>query len=256
MIDLLQEIFQDNQFEIHKGIEEHFALIENGFFSLLESNKSKYNYYLVVKVKDIGAFRTKDNNPISYRKLFEYVQSLEVYNSHVDKNLSLLVVWEVESLNISDLDKAQKLPLRRYISDIEENPYFFKKQVLFYTKSESIQFRNHFKNRSGNFTKRLAAELNKKIEFEGLKKDNYKPTFYTLLVRMFIKISFLKMEIQKMEMESLQNLINEKIKDIIPIRDEIIENLDWDNEEEEYETIIKKIYNQIKTNDEQNLSNT
>jgi len=249
MIDLLLEIFQDNQFEIHKGIEEHFTLIDGGFFGLLESIEGKYNYYLVVEIEDIGEFRTKDNNPISYRKLYEYVQNLEIYNSHVDKNLSLLVLWKVENLDISILDKAQNLPLRRYISDIEENPYFFKKQVLFYIESELIQFKDHFKHRSDNFTRRLATELNKKTQFDRLKKNNYEPTFYTLLTRMFIKISFLKMVIQKMELENLESLINKKIKDIIPIRDGIIGDLEWDNDEEKYERLIERLYNQIGTND-------
>lgn len=251
MINLLKKIFRDNNFKIHEGIEKEFTTIENGFLGVLEEGKNgRYNYYLVVEINSISDFRVKDNNPVSYRRLFEYIRSLDIYNPYFEKNLSLLVVWEVSNLDISELDETEGQPLRRYISDIEENPYFFKKQVLFYNKKELELFAEKFNVIEDKFTSFLALQLSNEISFTNFKKNNYIPTYYTLLARLFIKISFLRMYVKEMDLEDLQILIDGKLGQLTTIKRMILTSDKWETFAEGYEELIDKLYDQINSEDE------
>ena len=213
MINLLEKIFQDNNFEIQEGVSQKFTAVKKGFLAILEDKeRGKYNYYFVIEVDDIDIFIVKDNNPNSYRKLFEYLKSLEIYSPYFDKNLSLLIVWKVSNLDISELDTKENVPFRRYISDIEENPYFFKKQVMLIPENDVAVVSDGFNTNKDNYVKFIQSVISDTVRFKafatrhnnGLSDEVVE---YAFIAKLYEKLPFLDLEVTESNQETLQNKI-------------------------------------------------
>lgn len=242
MIDLIKTIFENNEYVIKGDILPNFEVIEIGFLASLENEKiGKYNYYLVIQINDLKTFHAQSEKAL-FKDLFNYVKSLEIYKSYVEKNLSLLILWKPTSLDLEKLENKDR-PLRQFISDIEENPYFFKKQVLCYTEQELKLLQDRLKGSDTTIIKKLQIELNDKSGFEELKTDKFNPTAYSLLSRVFIKLPFLEMEIKKSQLEPLSEKINQAIDGLTTFRDIII------NSPSDDEQMISDLYAQIISDD-------
>ncbi|MRX72775.1 hypothetical protein GJU40_11525 [Bacillus lacus] len=200
---------------IEAGFEFYERLIFNGDFSanfsfFTRTINNKFDFYLV------GNFREGEVNLEGLQQeLTQCLDSilLEMNVSGLDKNLSFLLLLETESI-------AYSKERTRYIYNIEEDPYDFKKYVLTYTKGQFealiIQL-NEMKEEP--LLKILNYFLLEKKLFSSFKKkeenrntiENQEAVIYDLVSKLFIKLPFLSVNIKQENLVSLKKEIDEKL---------------------------------------------
>ncbi|KKD40884.1 ABC-three component system middle component 1 [Bacillus sp. FSL L8-0167] len=118
----------------------------------------------------------------------------------MDKNLSLLIMLKVDSLNHSSA-------IQSLIFDIEEDPYTFKKYILTYTDEQESLLISLFKESEQDFTSFLYKILYNTEKFSSFKsrKTNENALVYDLVSKMFIKLPYLSLKNQHKEMDLLLN---------------------------------------------------
>ncbi|NRH21314.1 hypothetical protein HOO68_04690 [Candidatus Gracilibacteria bacterium] len=140
------------------SIKDGSATNSDFFYFLFEEN-------LLEDYKFDSIFHNLSQFSIDEKKLSEF--------DAFDKNLNIIVLLKVEN----DLDISDDLKKRAY--EIEEDPYFFRKKVIFYTQNQFANFTENNLNIS-SFSK-IEEDI----------KDNNKRFILNLLVGLsFIKINF------------------------------------------------------------------
>lgn len=184
-----------------------------------DEKQRNIEYFVVVslrnpKLKDLEELIKKDFN-----RIFTDIKSSDYYNSYMDKNISLIVLLQLDSSenNITNSDFSKK------IFDIEENKYNFKKYVLTYDKSQVKNLEERIKD-----SECILDTINKIVynteEFTTFKYSPDKSSIYSLVSKLYIKLPFLKLNVMEKNMKSLKNEINEELKliDYGNLIDEII----------------------------------
>lgn len=179
MINLISKIFEE------AGLEEK----GNADFKIY-GLREQQNYWVIVQYEDDVA-NVVDQQIELFVKAKEIVQ-----HSAFDKNANLLVLNKIKTISNIKTD---------ILLQIEENPYHFKKSILYYTEEE-------FKNLSdaiGNLPTLSTIEsmiLTEKI-FEQHKLYFDANNVESLVYRMAIKIPFIKMNItQTNNLKSLEEI--------------------------------------------------
>ncbi|MDW5499144.1 ABC-three component system middle component 1 [Pseudomonas lundensis] len=95
------------------------------------------------------------------------------------KNTDLIIIFQLNKL--SNYKQYEK-----HIFDVEENAYYFKKYVLYYSSEEN-------KLISGKNFNNIKAVLSDHEEFSSYKADPSRPSLYNMAARIFIKLPFLEM---------------------------------------------------------------
>ncbi|MBR9774378.1 MAG: hypothetical protein GYB55_04965 [Cytophagales bacterium] len=184
MINLISRIFEE------AGLEEK-ANADFKIFAL----KEQQNYWLIVHYDDI--------DKVISEQIELFVKAKEIIQDPAfDKNANLLVLNRVEA--ISDIKSESLL-------QIEENPYHFKKSVLYYTEEEL----KNLGDAIGDSPEHNTIEsllLTEKI-FEQHKLHFDANAFESLLYRMAIKIPFIKIKItQTNNLKSLEEINKKSVK--------------------------------------------
>ncbi len=118
-----------------------------------------------------------------------------------EKNTDLLILLDIIGSSTNDFKKHEK-----EIFLIEENPFYFKKYVL-YTAEEERALLNQIK-----FSDFL--ELIKDREkFNEYKSAPYKPSIYGVVAKIFIKLPFLEVPSSPIELNDLGRLLNAALED-------------------------------------------
>lgn len=209
MDNFIKSIFIEAGFECSERINFKGDFSANfSFFTRTVSNK--FDFYLV------GNFREKEVS-LEYlqQELAQCLDSilLEMNVSGLDKNLSFLLLLETESTMYSK--KRTK-----YIYNIEEDPYDFKKYVLTHTKGQfdalEIQLNEMqagpllYKLNYLLLEKKLFASFKKKEEVRNT-IENKEADIYDLVSKLFIKLPFLSVTIEQENLGSLKKEIDAKL---------------------------------------------
>nr|WP_288824302.1 ABC-three component system middle component 1 [uncultured Clostridium sp.] len=112
-------------------------------------------------------------------------------------NSYLILFYKIKFFN----DEVSKKIIR-----LEENEFFYKKYVFYYTEEEYVSFIEWFKNRK---EKSLSSIL-KSEECSPESMDLY----MQFLLRLVIKIPFLKLEFKKMELDNFDDLLESHLNGI------------------------------------------
>lgn len=201
MIEIVKSIFQQLNF----SIAPQESLSAGSFLASFKSSL-KEEYFLVLSVSQMQQVRRNEEGLSN--SLADLLSSWKGVSPGVSKNISLLVLWQ--ALSEEEVENNKKL-----IFELEEDPYDFKKYVLFYTESELEAFRNRF-SEQGYSLESLQQELNSSdsfIAFKGYlkaKSSNVEHVFlyYSLLSRIFIKMPILRTTNQHQELYDLQSVID------------------------------------------------
>jgi len=227
MINLISRIFEE------AGLEEK----ANADFKIY-ALKEQQNYWVIVQYDDL--------DKIISEQIELFVKAKEIIQEPTfDKNVNLLVLNKVEA--ISDIKSESLL-------QIEENPYHFKKSVLYYTEEE-------LKNLSdviGDSPELPTIEsliLTDKI-FEQHKMHFDANAFESLVYRMAIKIPFIKIKItQTNNLKSLEE-INKKSVDNNQLNDLLAQDFfplsDEDFSAMTEEAILKNLRSVLPNENQQN----
>lgn len=182
MINLISKIFEE------AGLEEK----GNAEFKIY-SLKEQQNYWVIIQYED-------DVDKVIDQQIDFFVKAKEIIqNSAFDKNANLLVLNKVKTISTI---KSESL------LQTEENPYHFKKSILYYTEDELKNLIDAIGD-SPALSIIESMILTEKI-FEQHKSHFDANNFESLVYRMAIKIPFIKINIaQTNNLKSLDE-INKK----------------------------------------------
>lgn len=179
---------------MHEGVKDSGFILEkssdNTDFFIKENGEAQR--YLIVHVL---------NQLLSVESIHELInESLpETMQKHpaFKKNCDLVLIHKVDFLN--DFNGIEEQVL-----EIEENPYYFKKYFFYYSDAEE-------KLLLGKSYEDFKSQIKKMDEFDEYKKDPLKPSFHSLVTRVFIKFPFLEIPKFSKSFQNLFDSVNEKV---------------------------------------------
>lgn len=199
MKSLIKKILEEKGFSIDESILED----ESGLLSRrTENNKFDFLTVMFISKDEIRSEIIKDKIESYLLKIIETQQTIV----GIEKNLSLLLLLEVDSLEYS----KEIAPL---IYDIEEDPYDFKKYVLVYTKEQVSLLESYKATLEGDILPFLNNILNNSQAFSKFKnnEESEDVLIYDLVSKLFIKIPFLNIENHQ---QTITNLFEEIVENI------------------------------------------
>ncbi|PJX20129.1 hypothetical protein CAP47_11390 [Psychroflexus sp. S27] len=208
MNELIKTILTNNDYTFDERINAY--QYDNKSYMFLES----INAHQLEEVKTKNSL----NNCDWYNEFLSKFNERIKINGYpaLEKNSSLLIL--VESSSIDDLDK-----LKSQILLIEEDQFFLKKHVLIYTPSSFSAISRDTSN-EGLQSKVNDKNLFKDFMDKGLTDDM---EVYILVLQLFIKLPFLKLNFDEAEFKEL----NEKLNDA----------LSENNEKEKYYKLLDEV---------------
>ncbi|MGE8512445.1 MAG: ABC-three component system middle component 1 [Chryseobacterium culicis] len=229
MINLVNKIFQTAEFDEKPNTD----------FKIYVLKKQK-NYWVIAQYDGDNINNVLNDQIELFVKTKELVQE-----STFDKNVNLLVLNKIPKLEDVKFDN---------LLHIEENPYHFKKSILYYT-DEEIKNLNAAIGESNVLTVIETLMLKNEI-FEQHKTNFDANSFESLIYRIAIKIPFIRIGItQTNNLKSLEE-INKKSVGNNPL-DEILEQDFFKLNDEDFsamtnETILEKLKAILPNEDQQN----
>lgn len=229
MIDIINKIF------VEAGLEE--------------KPYADFKIYILKEQKNfwvIAHYAGDEIKNVLNEQIELFVKTKEIVQDPTfDKNVNLLVLNKVSKLDDVKLDD---------LLQIEENPYHFKKSVMYYTEVELKNLTSAIDE--SNVLTSIESLILKEEIFEQHKTSFDANSFESLVYRMAIKIPFLKIRInQTNNLKSLEE-INKKSVGNNPL-DEILEQDFFTLSDEDFskmtnETILEKLKAIIPNEDQQN----
>lgn len=198
MRDILRKILEGHDF----SIKNHSFDIEE---TLQADRTDGFGFdFLTVLFLDKEKFSKAVLNEYIERLFLEFSQQDDLKMGW-DKNLSLLIMLKVDSLDIS-------AEIQSLIFDIEEDPFMFKKYILPYTdKQENIfteQLGYYDENEVLKFLNHILYDSDKFSIFKN-KKDCEEYLLYDIVSKLFIKLPYLNIINQDKEIHTLMTEIDE-----------------------------------------------
>ena len=191
MISLIDELFRVYRF---RPIE-----VDNGrLFSFNESD-AKTAFWLVFQESDLVSLVERQS------QLFEACKQV-CQNDALDKNISMLVLWNTGGeLEIGEMKKR--------IMSVEEDPYFFRKYVLYYSATELNSLKTATQEQSLSVF--LRTQVVSQETFAQYKKDpTEQKSWQPLLYRIAMKVPFVEINIEASEdLEALFEKNKGEVKD-------------------------------------------
>lgn len=198
LINILDAIFTNCEFTKNEiSFEEYSCFFyhnpsKSDFFILLDKDNLTLDELISLEIKGLNA-------------LDETLKQHDTVTEAYAKNTTLV-------LCIKSTDEIKKHDI---ISSLEEDKYLFKKNIIFYSESEITELQNLF---SEDYTQEKANSILQTTGlFENLKSN--KNSGYALLTRLFIKLPFLHLEMQHVDLENLSEII------VKEAREKNVENL-------------------------------
>ncbi|PGZ90949.1 ABC-three component system middle component 1 [Bacillus sp. AFS029533] len=230
MKNLMKHILLEKDFIIDEiSLEDESSLLAE------RTNQNKFDFLTVMFLKLETSKRELINEKID-KYLLKIIETRQTFVG-LEKNLSLLILLEVENLALSK-------EISSLIHDIEEDPYDFKKYMMVYTKEQVSLLESLLKDSGLKITSLINQILNDTSQFSKFKnnEDSNEALIYDLVSKLFIKLPFLNIENQQQILPSL-------LEEIVECMGEQEKNL-WNslmklNENSEAEPSIEEILNCI-----------
>lgn len=197
IIELLKKCFGDNGFEIKKfDIYKGFAW--KTFLAMRPEANKKKEFFIIIDKENGKSDDLNSLLDVEIPNIFDAAKSQPFYQGEFDRNATLLICFNGEAGHPSVIWK------------IEEDPYYFKKNVLCYSE-EQLEELEHLINNdfsTGNLNKLLYDP----DKFKNMKEKNAEPG-YALLIQLFVKLPFLKYSVSnKADFTDLSGTIKEELK--------------------------------------------
>lgn len=177
MLEIINKIFEINKFTRQE--------IQNGYLYFCDESSNKEAFWLVLEEKEIEKLIEKQS------ELFDACKKV-CLSPALDKNISILILW-----NTGGKIEIQKM--KEHIISVEEDQYYFKKYVLYFSDEELQDLKSKLGNAS--ISGFMQEQLVSPNTFAKYKEDsiNQSQTWQTLLYRIAMKLPFIKVEVEKKE---------------------------------------------------------
>lgn len=194
MIDLINKIFQE------AGLQE-----KGGADLRIYSHDEEKNYWIIVQY-DADEIEKIPEDQI---EIFIAAKKM-IQDPTFDKNANLLILNKVESLsNIN----------QNFLLRIEENPYHFKKNILYYSEEEKMKLINALGD--SKVLSVIESKILDEKTFEVHKQNFDGNDFESLIYRIAIKIPFIKINakqtnnLKSLEEINSRSLQNNKLNELL-----------------------------------------
>jgi hypothetical protein len=199
MKSLVKKILTEKAFIIEESILE-----EDHSFLASRTENNKFDFLTVMPIR-----KDEINREVIKEKIERYLlKIMETKQNFVglEKNLSLLVLLEVDSLDLSK-------EISSLIYDIEEDPYDFKKYVLIYTNEQVSLLESYKAASTGDIIPFINNILNNSQVFSKFKnnEESEDVLIYDLVSKLFIKIPFLSIDNNQ---QTITNLFDDIVEGI------------------------------------------
>ncbi|CAK3446792.1 ABC-three component system middle component 1 [Vibrio crassostreae] len=220
MIDIIEAIFKDFN------------------YSVIESKEIKL--YKSDTIDDYWVIFAGSPNELLSKRTQSRIMSLckkSCKDSALDKNTNILCLWEIDKLSPESL---------RQLHEAEEDIYFFKKNVLYYSKEELSDLQSQLTTKPMHDILRFATD-DPRI-FKHYKENYSAKTWQALIYRIFIKITFIP--VNQKSGEDISNLHynhDESLKNNLQLEklDAIIQDINMDNISNDASVLLNTIASQL-----------
>lgn len=170
-----------------------------------ESNEEAYYLNVFIRSKEeILKFKDQFNSLYgSIKKMSE-----EEYDASMDKNTSCIIYYCVSNAEYREFNLDNEISkIQEIVCSIEEDLYYFKKNVLIYSETQL-----NYAKTIDDFNSICKKFIGDRDAFDKFKKDNNKEFEYDFILNLFIKCPFLKYTDYFNTKEQALNTIDEFIK--------------------------------------------
>lgn len=215
------------------GLLKEAATIDDSGFVFIE-NIDGFSFYKKIKENNKRFLIVYETNSL---------QEVDYYNNTIkdiipigiksepafERNSDLIILLKLN--NLGDFNTHEQK-----IFAIEEDPYYFKKYVLYYSEEE----KNILENKSINDLREVI--LNRDL-FNAYKKNPNYPSLYSFSARFFIKVPFLHVPVNEVEMPSIEVMLKESLlaKDLVTFDDNLTKII---NDKGDHTEILKEFENE------------
>lgn len=204
MLSLINELFRSYDFES--------TSIDGGSLFFLSKSNKRIAFWLVIQETNIDSLLQNQAELFNACKIV-------CHDDEFDKNVSMLILWDTGGKLVID-------EMKKKIINIEENPFLFKKYVLYYSQAEYEDLNNQIKG--AHFIDFLNAQIISSETFSYYKENSTGQNWQSLLYRISIKMPFININVKasqglssltennKKELENANLLhVNNKLFDIL-----------------------------------------
>lgn len=192
LINILDDIFTDSKF-----IKNEVSFGEYSCF--FYHNLSKSDFFILLDKNNVTSDELILLEEAGLNELDEMLKQHATIAEAYAKNTTLVLC----------VNSNEEIEKHDIISSIEEDKYLFKKNIIFYSESEVVELQGLFNESYTHEQANLI--LQARGLFENLKI--YKNSGYALLTRLFIKLPFLHLEMQHVDLENLSEIIEQEAQE-------------------------------------------
>lgn len=162
-------------------------------------NQSKSDFFILLDKNNITSDELILLEEIGLNELDETLKQHEAVTEAYAKNTTLILC----------INSTEEIEKHDIISSLEEDKYLFKKNIIFYSERETTELQDLF---SEDYTQEKANSILQAAGlFENLKSN--KISGYALLTRLFIKLPFLHLKMQHIDLENLSEIIGQEAQE-------------------------------------------
>ena len=221
------QLASEQEYEVYEVIQ--FPFEEGNFLDLYICTKDHFEYFIIASI-DFSLLK-KVNNKIQialFTKLRSHItdgseNKTENLSHFFEKNTTLIVVTSPPS-------STRKEYVYKEVSKIEEDAYYFKKQVLFFNSEENIFFNDNLASYPtvSDYCSAIISDM-EKYELFVIGLDNE----FELISRLYEKVPFLNLSVVKHKPLNLDEMIEAEIDaEHLELRKEILKSITVDNMDE------------------------
>lgn len=200
MLDILTNLSKSNGFVVYDFVTDFEGV--NAALAVPGDNHDHQEYYTILECLSVDESFVEKLLEAHSEKLMDDLEAMDYTDESFRKNSTLILCCEEGFIPEKDLLK------------LEENPYFFKKNAITYTKSELESLRGSINNELNNDDINELLMSNNGESFELFKNEKYhEGHYYPLLIRIITKLPFVHFIPKNNNLDSLDVFVKSDLED-------------------------------------------
>lgn len=233
IVDIIRLLNEGNVIPFQTDKETKINLYSDDVELYIDSSgvENKYYYFAEFKMDDEKKDNLEQIESVVFRD-----DTYAVIGEPSPSDSYMILLWEVEEIDEN---------IYPYIIEIEENEFFYKKYIFYYTKKELDCFMMWYKELQENGESTLTTAL------DSLQKLDDESEEVKFLTRLLIKVPFLNPVFPKIVMNDFGKMVQQKITSSRQKQKALIETVNnifmsaMDNEDYDIESLSNAIYRKL-----------
>ncbi|MCD9493086.1 hypothetical protein GLP30_20085 [Photobacterium phosphoreum] len=204
---LVRNIAREQEHKIIKVYQ--FNVVDNVYIDFYITTKDSFEYYIIIDcdLSNLGDVNNSIQIALSTKLRAHLDRNLDIKNlpftlSHYfEKNTCIIVTSKVK-------DEVSSADVYKFISLVEEDSYYFKKQVIYFN-DEELSFCDNLILSEDNITEYCGRNISKIDKYEKYILNN--DLEYGFLSKLYEKIPFLNLSVTEQDLLNLDDMIKSKL---------------------------------------------